>query len=117
LRDTIAALQWTKHNIAAFGGDPDRITIAGNSSGGGSVTALTVSPLARGLFQRCIVQSGVVDPLPAKARAERLGTELGEALRAPHLGDLRKLSAEDLLRVAGAAQSGRWFLPSSRNRI
>jgi para-nitrobenzyl esterase len=98
LRDSIAALQWTKHNIAAFGGDPDHITIAGNSSGGGSVTALTVSPLARGLFQRCIVQSGVIDPLPAKARAERLGTELGEALKAPHLGDLRKLSAEDLLK-------------------
>ena len=98
LRDQIAALQWTKHNIAAFGGDPDRITIAGNSSGGLSVTALTVSPLARGLFQRCIFQSGVVDPLPAKATAERSGTELGEALRAPHLGDLRKLSAEDLLK-------------------
>jgi para-nitrobenzyl esterase len=98
LRDQIAALQWTKHNIAAFGGDPDRITIAGNSSGGISVTALTVSPLARGLFRRCIAQSGVIDPLPTKATAERFGTELGEALKAPHLGDLRKLSAEDLLK-------------------
>jgi para-nitrobenzyl esterase len=98
LRDQIAALQWTKHNIAAFGGDPDRITIAGNSSGGDSVTALTVSPLAKGLFQRGIAESGVADPLVAKATAERFGTELGEALRAPHLGDLRKLSAEDLLK-------------------
>jgi para-nitrobenzyl esterase len=98
LRDQIAALQWTKHNIAAFGGDPDRITIAGNSSGGDAVTALTVSPLAKGLFQRGIAESGVVDPLPAKATAERFGTELGETLKAPHLGDLRKLSAEDLLK-------------------
>jgi para-nitrobenzyl esterase len=98
LRDQIAALQWTKHNIAAFGGDPDRITIAGESSGGDSVTALTFSPLAKGLFERGIAESGVIDPLSAKATAERFGTELGEALRAPHLGDLRKLSAEDLLK-------------------
>ena len=97
-RDQIAALQWIKHNIAAFGGDPDRITIAGESSGGDSVTALTVSPLAKGLFQRGIAESGVLDPLTAKAPAERFGTEFGEALKAPHLGDLRKLSAEDLLK-------------------
>jgi para-nitrobenzyl esterase len=97
-RDQIAALQWIKRNIAAFGGDPDRITIAGESSGGDSVTALTVSPLAKGLFQRGIAESGVIDPLSAKAAAERFGTELGEALKAPHLGDLRKLSAEDLLK-------------------
>jgi para-nitrobenzyl esterase len=97
-RDQIAALQWIKHNIAAFGGDPDRITIAGGSSGGDSVTALTVSPLAKGLFQRGIAESGVINPLAGKASAERLGKELGETLRAPHLGDLRKLSAEDLLK-------------------
>jgi para-nitrobenzyl esterase len=97
-RDQIAALQWIKRNIAAFGGDPDRITIAGESSGGDSVTALTVSPLAKGLFQRGIAESGVINPLAGKASAERLGKELGETLRAPHLGDLRKLSAEDLLK-------------------
>jgi para-nitrobenzyl esterase len=97
-RDQIAALQWIKHNIAAFGGDPDRITIAGESSGGDSVTALTVSPLAKGLFQRGIAESGVINPLAPKATAERLGTELGQTVGAPHLGDLRKLSAEDLLK-------------------
>jgi para-nitrobenzyl esterase len=97
-RDQIGALQWIKHNIAAFGGDPDRITIAGCSAGGSSVTALTVSPLPRDFSNVVSPKAAWVDPLVAKATAERFGMELGEALRAPHLGDLRKLSAEDLLK-------------------
>lgn len=98
LRDQIAALQWVKRNIAAFGGDHDNVTIAGNSAGASSVTALTVSPLAKGLFQRGIAQSGVFGPQPAKAIAEKQGADLGEALKAPKLGDLRKVSGEELLK-------------------
>ncbi len=57
LRDQIAALQWVRECISAFGGDPDQVTVFGESSGGASVTTLMTSPKAEGLFQRAIVQS------------------------------------------------------------
>jgi para-nitrobenzyl esterase len=56
--DLVRALEWVRDDIAAFGGDPDRITIFGESAGGGNVYSLILSPRARGLFQRAIVQSG-----------------------------------------------------------
>ncbi|HOJ51487.1 MAG TPA: carboxylesterase family protein [Syntrophales bacterium] len=60
LLDQIAALKWVKANISKFGGDPNNITIAGESAGGQDVLKLIASPLARGLFQRAVSQSGVV---------------------------------------------------------
>jgi para-nitrobenzyl esterase len=58
LLDLVAALQWVKNNIAQFGGDPDNVTIFGQSGGGGKVTCLMNAPSAKGLFQKAIVQSG-----------------------------------------------------------
>ena len=60
--DQIAALQWVTRNIGAFGGDPERVTIFGQSAGGGSVQFLSLSPLAKGLFQRAISENGTLSP-------------------------------------------------------
>lgn len=58
MMDIVAALQWVKQNIASFGGDPDNVTIFGQSGGGGKVTTLMAAPSAKGLFHKAIVQSG-----------------------------------------------------------
>jgi para-nitrobenzyl esterase len=69
--DMIAALEWVRDNIASFGGDPDNVTIFGESAGGRNVYALVGSPLAAGLFHRAISQSGSMQTSPL-ARAENL---------------------------------------------
>jgi len=82
--DLIAALKWVQKNIAAFGGDPDRVTIFGESGGGVKTTAMMASPLAKGLFQRAIIQSGSYQFLPDASRplknAETLGEKMAVAL-------------------------------------
>ncbi|CAH2074948.1 unnamed protein product, partial [Iphiclides podalirius] len=82
MKDQVAALRWVRGNIAKFGGDPDNVTIFGESSGAGSVTAHMLSPIARGLFHKVIAQSGTtihdwaVDRR-ARERAFRAGRLLG----------------------------------------
>ncbi len=94
--DLIAALRWVRTNVAAFGGDPDCVTIFGESAGGHNVVALLASPLAKGLFHRAIVQSGAFESTglaeaegetgallnPSRTIADKLGAHSAETLRA-----------------------------------
>jgi para-nitrobenzyl esterase len=102
--DQIAALQWVKKNVAAFGGDTGRITIAGQSAGSISVNALMVSALAKGLFHRVIAQSGGMfypESGTDLARAEQSGVNLMKQLKINYIAELRSLPADVLLKNNG----------------
>jgi len=99
LLDLIAALQWVKNNIANFGGDPSNVTIFGQSGGGGKVTALLTSILARGLFNKAIVESGSLLQMMEPKYSKRIGTSVMEelGLKASQIDQLKDIPYEKLL--------------------
>lgn len=103
MEDQIQALRWVQRNIAAFGGDPDNVTVMGESAGGAAVAALMTAPAARGLCHRAIMQSSPLMSIhtPAQSRiwARRLIQFAGYLPRHTSIEELRAIPAADLVRA------------------
>lgn len=112
LHDQIESLRWIRDNAAAFGGDPTNVTIFGESAGAVSVWLLCASPLAEGLFQRAIAQSGAPMATTLKA-ASRTAERMVELLGVDNVAALRDVPVADLLAVQAQVDAGRMeaFVP------
>ena len=113
LLDQIAALKWVKNNIAQFGGDPENITIFGQSAGGASIRNLCSSPMSKGLIAKAIVQSGgglgeFISTGEGKLQTEfdQVGVELMEHMGFKSLAEMRTASAQDVYDAYGRVPRG-----------
>ena len=99
LMDIVAALGWVRDNISRFGGDPESVTVYGQSAGAAAIALIETSPLAKGLFHRVIGQSGgfgLGGAIPSLADAEQKGIALAEKLKAPSLQALRRKGGDEI---------------------
>ena len=128
--DMIAGLKWVKKNIASFGGDPNKITIFGESAGGIAVSILCASPLAKGLFQGAISESGgnFGPPRPTTypgenlkrlADAEKAGVEYAKSAGVSSIKELRKIPADKLPAIRGLAWPiiDGWVIPDDQYKL